>query len=405
MKKLLQFGAGNIGRSFIGQLFSTAGYEVVFADVDEKLINALNAKREYTVAVRDHESRDIIVKNVRAISVADDKAVCREMMSADICATAVGSAVLPRLIPLLARALFERKTAGKGAIDIILCENLREAAALTRNGLKALLPAGFPLNKNVGLVETSIGKMVPVVPESMRINDPLTVYAEAYNTLILDRKGFLNGVPEVAGLSPKDNMKAWVDRKSFIHNLGHAALAYFAHETAPQMVYTWEAVADQSLRIRTHAVMMQAGAWLIKTYPQEFNTENISAHIDELLNRFGNRTLGDTLQRVGRDLARKLSPEDRVVGALKACHAAGLPYNHILKVLVAGLRFTPVDLDGRVFEADAQLMKRIAQDGVETSLREISGLTGSLLTEALSLIFGEEFASASRKIWTNTEHR
>ncbi|MFH0920928.1 MAG: mannitol-1-phosphate 5-dehydrogenase [Fibrobacterota bacterium] len=382
MKKLLQFGAGNIGRSFTGQLFSAAGYVVVFADVDERLIAALNEKKAYTVAVRDKISTDIVVKNVRAIRSTDIEAVCREMADADICATAVGPAILPKLFPVMAQALTNR---GK-SIDIILCENLRDAAAITRNGVKGLLPVDFPLDKRLGLVETSIGKMVPVVPESVRKQDPLTVYAESYNTLILDKRGFLNGVPEVAGLSPKENMKAWVDRKSFIHNLGHAALAYFAFETAPQMVYTWEAVQDVGLRERTREVMRQAGAWLIKTYPSEFNTENINAHIEELLDRFGNQALGDTLQRVGRDLQRKLGPEDRVVGALKACHEAGLPYHKILTVLNAGLKFTPSDLDGHIYEKDLQLVMRLKAEGINALIGEITGLTGKLLTETLNVI-------------------
>ncbi len=378
MKKLLQFGAGNIGRSFIGQLFSAAGYEVVFADVDERLITALNKKREYTVAVRDNESYDISVKNVRAIYSTDHDSLSREMAEADICATAVGAAVLPRLFPVIAKAILARN--GK-PIDIILCENLREAAAITREGLRKSFPVEYPLDRSVGLVETSIGKMVPIVPESVRAKDPLTVYAEAYNSLILDNKGFLNGVPAVPGLAPKDNMKAWVDRKAFIHNLGHAALAYFAYESAPNMVYTWEAVADKKNRQHTREVMLQAGDLLIKTYPIEFNTENIGEHIDNLISRFANKALGDTLQRVGCDLKRKLGPEDRVVGALKACYSANLPYNHIVEVLVAGFNFTKPDLDGTVHKADMELINRIKRECFKTILHEVTGLSGSLLDE------------------------
>ena len=41
-KLLIQFGAGNIGRSFLGQIFARNGWEVVFVDVDELLLKELN---------------------------------------------------------------------------------------------------------------------------------------------------------------------------------------------------------------------------------------------------------------------------------------------------------------------------------------------------------------------------
>jgi len=40
--KIVIFGAEKIRRSFIGQLFSTVGFEVVFIDVFDRIINELN---------------------------------------------------------------------------------------------------------------------------------------------------------------------------------------------------------------------------------------------------------------------------------------------------------------------------------------------------------------------------
>lgn len=380
--KLLQFGAGNIGRSFIGQLFSAAGYEVVFADVDARLIGALNEKRGYTVAVRDTENRDIPVKGVRAIRSDDVAAVCREMTDADVCGTSVGPRVLPLLFPVLAKAIEARHRAGRTSVDVILCENLRNAAQIVGDGLRPLLPSGFPLEGYVGLSETSIGKMVPLTTEEQREADPLTVFAEAYNTLILDRRGLINPVPAVPGLSPKDNMKAWVDRKSFVHNLGHASLAYFSFLTRPEFVRTCEAVEDPELRAWTRAAMLESCAWLASAYPSEFSMNELSTHTDDLLSRFGNRNLGDTLHRVGRDLARKLSAEDRVTGALVACRSANLPHRMILNTLAAGLYFLPPDEDGRVFAQDEAIVRRASAEGPENVLREITGLSGEAIVLA-----------------------
>ena len=49
MKKAIQFGAGNIGRGFIGGLLSNAGYHVVFADVNEAILNGINNEKQYKI--------------------------------------------------------------------------------------------------------------------------------------------------------------------------------------------------------------------------------------------------------------------------------------------------------------------------------------------------------------------
>ena len=47
--KAVHFGAGNIGRGFVGLLLHDAGYEVVFADVADALIAQLAEADHYQV--------------------------------------------------------------------------------------------------------------------------------------------------------------------------------------------------------------------------------------------------------------------------------------------------------------------------------------------------------------------
>ena len=63
--KAVMYGAGNIGRGFIGMLFSASGYEVTFVDVAEELIEALNRENTYPVRIVSNEGfEDIEVLHV-----------------------------------------------------------------------------------------------------------------------------------------------------------------------------------------------------------------------------------------------------------------------------------------------------------------------------------------------------
>ncbi|MGC9317751.1 MAG: mannitol-1-phosphate 5-dehydrogenase [Armatimonadota bacterium] len=374
MQKLVQIGAGNIGRSFVGQIFSRAGYEVVFVDIDQEIIEALNERGEYVVEIKDREPGQITVTNVRGIDGRDTRAVARELATCRVAATAVGPAALPYIYPNLAAGLLRRQRLGHGPLDVIICENMRNAAEAMYNGVAEHVPRDFPVREMLGAVETSIGKMVPIMSEEVREQDPLLVYAEAYNTLICDAKGFKNPVPDVPQLEPKENMKAYVDRKLFIHNLGHALCAYFAHLEAPELTYTWEAVEHETIGPATRAGMMESARALIRGYPDEFNEQNQREHVDDLLQRFTNKALGDTIYRVGRDVRRKLGRDERVIGALRfdARRHTDAPYTSLCAA--AGMRFRATDENGEMYENDRDFAEHVYPEGAEHVLREVSEL-------------------------------
>ena len=243
-KTFVQFGAGNIGRSFIGRLFAEAGYRVVFIDVDSRLVSLLNERRSYPVVVKQNDRPDQIrlIGGVSAIDGRDRAAVIDVLTQADGMATSVGQRGLQAVLPLLAAALELRAANNAPPLDVIIAENLRSAAAWFRQNLRPLLPEGFDLDSRLGLVETSIGKMVPIMPQDALNEDPLQLFAEPYDTLIVDRLGFRREVPALAGLKPVNNIAAWVDRKLFLHNMSHAALAYLGYQANPALTCCWQAM-------------------------------------------------------------------------------------------------------------------------------------------------------------------
>jgi len=375
MPTIVQFGAGNIGRSFVAQLFSAAGYEVVFVDVMDELVRELNARGQYRVIIKDTPPGEILVEHVRAVNGKDVMAVAEMLAEADIAATSVGPNALPYLYPAIARGLLLRYAHhGVKPLNIILAENLRHAPAIVRAGLAALLPADFPLDDMVGLVETSIGKMVPIMTAEHRHEDPLWVFAEAYNTLILDAVAFKGEIPQVPGLSPQQNMEAYVDRKIFIHNLGHAAVAYLGYLHDPAMIYIWQAVNVPAVRAAAAAAMGESARTLLASYPHEFTPEALDAHIADLLRRFGNEALGDTIFRVGRDLPRKLSRGDRIIGALRAGARHGFACPATAQVFNAALKFRATDEDGYLAPMDEKLINEALPLGLDTVLTDVCGL-------------------------------
>ena len=374
-RKIVIIGAGRIGRSFIGQVFNRSDYEVVFVDISQPLIDLINQCNRYKVVIKDGAQDQILwIQPVRGISLYNTDKVIDELASAGIASLSVGQQGLPATIPVLAQALdMRRKKYGDIPLDIIIAENMRNADVYLREKLRENLPVDYPVERLVGLVETSIGKMVPLMTCKDREEDPLQVFAESYNSLIVARNGFKNPIPDVLYLNPKENMKAWVDRKLFIHNLGHATVAYTGFLAHPEAIYIYELLEDNRIYKTARMTMQQSAEVLQALYPGEFLPMELEEHIDDLLSRFMNRSLGDTVFRVGCDLYRKLGPEDRLVAPVRAAIRMGKPYHLILDAIKAGIAFRATDENGDYFPAD-KLFFEDAKKGTAYILKKVSGL-------------------------------
>jgi len=384
-KKMLQFGAGNIGRSFIGQLFSRSGYEVIFVDINKELVKELNKKRAYKLVIKRNELPDeiILIENIRAIDSCDKEAIIREIVDVDIIAIAVGKHALPQILPVIALGLQLRYIKReKNPLDIIIAENLRNAADYLRKELKIYLPQEYLFDELVGLIESSIGKMVPLMKEADKKRDLVWIYAEPYNTLIVDKKGFKNPLPQIRDLWAVENIKAYVDRKLFIHNLGHSASAYFGYQYDSEMTFIYEALEVPGIYKTVRECMKQSAVALNKAYPKDLTLQDLQNHIDDLLFRFQNKSLGDTISRVGRDLYRKLDKNERLVGPMLLAQRQGTPYNKIKRALYAALDFKAKDEKGEMYPPDKVFFKREYPGGLENILRSVCHLSSHQDEEA-----------------------
>jgi mannitol-1-phosphate 5-dehydrogenase len=373
-KSIVIFGAGKIGRSFIGQLFSRAGYKVVFIDINYKIIDEINRRKKYEVVIKSDNRDEVLeVTNVCGIYADDTDAVMTAITDCNLMATCVGKNAFNKILPIVAKGIEKRfRLHPDSPVDIILAENIRDAQKIMKTRLAELLVNNFPVNLYIGFIETSIGKMVPIMPKAVENKDPLLVYAEPYNTLIVDKNGFKNFIPDIEGLSPKENIKAWVDRKAFIHNLGHATVAYYGAFRHPDAIYIYEVLSDPVVYRFTKEVMLQSASILQAIYPNDYSINSLKDHIDDLLTRFRNKALKDTIYRVGQDRIRKLGPEDRFVGIIQLAINIGKKYDKILKAMTYAFCFKTTDENGKRCTQDI-LFDSYEKNGLKFILREVCG--------------------------------
>jgi mannitol-1-phosphate 5-dehydrogenase len=387
--RIVIFGAGNIGRSFIAPVFTRGGYEAVFADVAPAVLQSLESRNSYELVEKADEGDTVHrVGPVRGVDARDAGAVARELEGADICATCVGAGALPVVLKLIAGAVTRRER----PLDIILAENLKGAAELARASFVEAGISAEDLGRRIGIVETSIGKMVPIMPAEEAAADPLLCWAEPYNTLIVDRDGFTGEVPDIPDFVAVSPIAPWVARKLYIHNFGHAAAAYLGYRARPEAGYIWEVLEDKEVADAVESAMSVSGEALRREYPEVFSAAEIKDHVADLIARFRNRALGDTVYRVGRDLARKLQRRDRVVGAIDLVRKHGLNTEAPLEVFRAALKFTARNPDGAIDVGDAAVIAAAKPDAREVPefLNTIVGIDESgepelrrLLAEAL----------------------
>ena len=372
MKKAVMYGAGNIGRGFIGQLLSLSGYEVVFLDINSAIIDRLNSDRSYPLRfVSAGESKETIVRNVRGVNAMDAEAAAFEIATADIMATAVGANILPRIAQVIARGLELRwQCENILPLNIIICENLLNANKVLEALLLGMLDRklhGF-FFQLVGLVEASIGRMVPVATEAMQEGNLLRVWAEPYAELPTDLDGFKGILPQIIGMKPFSPFEFYVDRKLYIHNMSHAMLAYLGRLGGYQFI--WQAVRDSRLAEMARGALAESSKAL--SIKHGIPLADLAAFSEDLMSRFDNPMLGDTVVRVARDPLRKLAPGDRLVGAARLCLESGIIPDCICAGVAAALLFMD---DGD--EASLQIQKSIAENGLSATLDGFCGIEAS----------------------------
>ncbi|EGR0580118.1 mannitol-1-phosphate 5-dehydrogenase [Vibrio cholerae] len=364
-KNAVHFGAGNIGRGFIGKLLADADIAVTFADVNEPLVDQLSHQQEYKVKVVGSECKMETVSHVTAVNSASE-ALIERIIKTDLVTTAVGPTVLDIIAKTIAKGLSARFAAGNTQpLNIIACENMVRGTTHLKQQVYQFLTTEEQQQADalVGFVDSAVDRIVP--PLQAANDDPLEVTVESFSEWIVDEQQFKGEIPQIEGMEKTDNLMAFVERKLFTLNTGHCVTAYLGCLKGHRTIR--EAIEDPSIHAQVKQAMQESGEVLIRRYG--FDRALHSAYIEKILSRFANPYLVDEVDRVGRQPLRKLSANDRLIKPLLGTIEYGLPNGMLLKGIAAALKYRNSS-DPQAVE----LQQSIEKEGVRSTLARYTGL-------------------------------
>jgi mannitol-1-phosphate 5-dehydrogenase len=375
MKIAVQFGAGNIGRGFMGQLFWESGHKTVFVEYNKELVQLLNEAGKYPLRLLDAYSKkeiDLTIDNYEAVTTEEQEKVAEIFAKADIAGTAVGVRNLEAITPLVVAGIKKRKSVNNTPVDIYLCENMYGAGEKLKNNVfKLLTPAEKEwADKNIGFVGTSVARMVPAADKRFAKEGPLFVVADSYHKLPYDKLAQRAQTPSIEGIKGVYNIKAEFARKLHTHNLGHAAMGYLGYLKG--YTYVDEPFNDKFLLKIFNGALEETAQALVRKYPLDIQEDEHFEIRKDVVVRFGNPMLMDALTRVAADPIRKLGNNERIIGSAKLCKEFEISTKNIEYICGAAYCYDyPED------PSAVKLQSVIKSKGIEAAVEEISGVNSS----------------------------
>ncbi|MCM3206113.1 mannitol-1-phosphate 5-dehydrogenase [Paenibacillus illinoisensis] len=362
--KAVHFGAGNIGRGFIGHMLSASDYEVCFVARNPKKISMLQKRKEYPITLANAEQHTTMVSNVTAIHVGEQDRLAERIASADLITTAVGVSALEDIAEPIAKGIYLRmKNNNQAPLHIIACENAIGGSTRLKKRVYPFLDeqTRTKADRYISFPNAAVDRIVPAQDHK----DPLQVTVEPFYEWVVHRPALLDGFKEIEGVHYVDSLEPYIERKMFTVNTGHCVAAYFGYLEGFKTIR--QVMSNATLRAKVKQVMEETGAMLVKKHG--FNPHKHSQYIHTILERFANPNLTDQVTRVGRSPLRKLSPYDRLVRPAMQASEFGIEIPHLTSAMAAAMLF-----DHEQDEEAMKLQHMIREDGVSAFIRERMGI-------------------------------
>lgn len=371
----VHFGAGNIGRGFIGEVLNKNESKVAFVDVNSAIIDELNDRKAYTIEEAAEQVIEVKVDNVYGINnQVDPIKVVDAIVDADLITTAIGPKILPFIAPLIAQGIEKRKELKMTtAIDVIACENMIGGSSfLKEEVLKQLKESDSAayLEEYIGFPDAAVDRIVPMQTHE----DILRVTVEPYKEWVISKDGLKNTGLVLEGIHYVDDLEPYIERKLFTVNTGHATTAYNGAYAGYNTID--EALKDETVYSEVKSVLEETGALLISKWG--FDKDVHSEYISKIISRFENVKLSDDITRVGRTPIRKLGYDERFIRPIREANERGLNIDALVSTVGKALAY-----DDKQDEESVELRLRLKEESAEKVIKDITKLTDEKLLEKI----------------------
>lgn len=378
MKKAVHFGAGNIGRGFIGEILFENGFEIAFVDVNETIIDALNERGSYEIEIAEEGQRHIAVSGVRGINNRLHPEVVVEAISeADLVTTAIGPNILPFIASLVAQGIEARQAAGNQApLDVLACENMIGGSEFLYEEVKKhLSEAGLAFaQEHIGFPNAAVDRIVPAQSHE----DPLFVVVEPFNEWVVETRGMKNPDLVLDKVHYEAELEPFIERKLFSVNSGHATSAYTGAYYGAQTIL--EALQNVTVKNNVEAVLAEIRSLLIAKWG--FDEQALVDYHKVIISRFENPFIVDDVARVARTPIRKLGYDERFIRPIRELKERGLSYQYLLQTVAYVFAY-----QDETDEQSVQLQALLAEKSLEEVVKEVTGLSDQdLIAEIVSAV-------------------
>ncbi|KZM22965.1 Mannitol-1-phosphate 5-dehydrogenase [Ascochyta rabiei] len=365
-KKAVHFGGGNIGRGFVAEFLHNSGYEVIFVDVMDSIIEHLQKTPSYTVTeIGDDGERTFTIDHYRAINSKHEMdKVVHEIATADVVTCAVGPNILKFVAEPVAKAI-EARTLDY-PIAVIACENAINATTTWKGFIESKLSDETLKNidKKARYANSAIDRIVPQQDKDAGLN----VKIEKFFEWCVEQKPFENGgkKPAIEGVHYVDDLEPYIERKLFTVNTSHATAAYYGHNR--KIPYIHEVLHNKELHDVVRAAVKETAHLIVNKHG--ISTEEQDEYVEKIVKRISNPTLKDNVERVGRAPLRKLSRKERFVGPAAQLAEKGEKVDALLGAIEMAYRFQNVEGD----EESVELAKILKSHAAEDVVNQVNGL-------------------------------